>query len=534
MRPRYKMLASNVRTRVSPSGMTVYSTPGLYSTPVRSLFVAGLALLALASVAAPAQAQRTPVYQSGTLGASSNIAKYFANGLIGDGSGLLGDTNGKGVNPFAVTDVIGLGVCSNSAVTNGPFQAFCLGHDATGALLTIDSYGGAAAGDFRVRKNGAYYVWPGSGAGTTLGPTTSTIGALAVWNNTGGTLLRDAYNAPVAHIMNFPASFAGVPVDAFSVHVGAVPTNAIPAGVMQGIVSKMTVPATYNNAPWPPTNFSAYMMNNNSVATSSAVGYFAAMGTTVDGSQNDGFNVIMSNSDPFTYGAGTGRDFSSHIGLELDFAYMKKGAAAPTGTLIGIFMAGASEVSPTTSYAINIGSLGGGTIAPWGVAYTTSDGAATVFASAGSVAGAPSAASQPIVFNSWDAASARKQVYLYSDALGDLIVKTPATRAFLVQNDAGQLTFAAYTVASAVNNAQTVGSATGDPVIFQAAGTDTNIPITVSPKGTGTTLVGNIRVTQATWPNNQACIAGQFTMDATYLYGCTADNTVKRIAWVAF
>jgi hypothetical protein len=34
--------------------------------------------------------------------------------------------------------------------------------------------------------------------------------------------------------------------------------------------------------------------------------------------------------------------------------------------------------------------------------------------------------------------------------------------------------------------------------------------------------------------SSEACTAGTFWIDATYVYGCTATNTVKRVAWVTF
>jgi hypothetical protein len=38
----------------------------------------------------------------------------------------------------------------------------------------------------------------------------------------------------------------------------------------------------------------------------------------------------------------------------------------------------------------------------------------------------------------------------------------------------------------------------------------------------------------ATWPNNQTCTAGEIMVDAGFIYVCTAANTVKRAALVAF
>lgn len=41
-------------------------------------------------------------------------------------------------------------------------------------------------------------------------------------------------------------------------------------------------------------------------------------------------------------------------------------------------------------------------------------------------------------------------------------------------------------------------------------------------------------VRQATWADNQTCSAGQIAADASFIYICTAANTVKRVALTAF
>lgn len=168
---------------------------------IRTL-TAAVALLCLGT--APVFAQRTPLYQSGTITARDAV-KFSTNGLVEKAGGLTGDANGRGLNPFSVTDgsvpgsasnVPGLGFCSNSNKTGGSSQynGFCFGHDADGnALLTVDSYAGLVGKALKVRINGVTYDFPGSGLGNVLGPDPDpTAGHLPLWN--GGKNLKSAHN----------------------------------------------------------------------------------------------------------------------------------------------------------------------------------------------------------------------------------------------------------------------------------------------------------------------------------------------------
>jgi hypothetical protein len=102
--------------------------------PHRLIFAA----LLLLPVLAWAQ-DRSPGYQSGLLGQSNDLAKITRNGQLQDAGGILGDTSGKGVNPFAVTDNQSTGLCFNTAPTRGQYHRLCFGHDASNnAIFDID------------------------------------------------------------------------------------------------------------------------------------------------------------------------------------------------------------------------------------------------------------------------------------------------------------------------------------------------------------------------------------------------------------
>jgi hypothetical protein len=151
--------------------------------PMRWIFAALAVLLACAG---PASAQRTPTYQGGAIH-PNDLGKFQANGGLTGVGGVLGDANGRGVNPFSILDVQDKGLCLNSAVTGGRYNALCLGHDANNnALITLDSYGGLNPTILNCRINGVLVtnclsggsvtslsIRPGTGLGSLPDPITS-------------------------------------------------------------------------------------------------------------------------------------------------------------------------------------------------------------------------------------------------------------------------------------------------------------------------------------------------------------------------
>lgn len=86
--------------------------------------------------------------------------------------------------------------------------------------------------------------------------------------------------------------------------------------------------------------------------------------------------------------------------------------------------------------------------------------------------------------------------------IGFEIIAKGAAPACIESN--GNFAFCAENVtASAVNRPEMRGSATGAAVTFQAAGSDSNVPIQITPKGTSLTLLGSICTITGTSP--QVC-----------------------------
>jgi len=99
---------------------------------------------------------------------------------VGGGGGYLGATN-----------------CSYDGPTTGPYHQLCLEPNATGGfgMLSYNAFNGASVQDLKFVINGASYVFPFSD-GFVVGPGSSTVGHIATWANTAGTLLADGGPAP--------------------------------------------------------------------------------------------------------------------------------------------------------------------------------------------------------------------------------------------------------------------------------------------------------------------------------------------------
>lgn len=138
--------------------------------------------------------QGATVYQNGTA-IPNHIAKFVTQGRIADAGGLLGDAAGIGLSPFAVTDAKGVGLCFNDAVTSGSYHSLCFGHDSSSQpIFTIDN---------------VVYGFAPTANGNILGPTTSTVGHIVLFNNGTGTLVKDSgYSLNLAVCLNAPGDGA--------------------------------------------------------------------------------------------------------------------------------------------------------------------------------------------------------------------------------------------------------------------------------------------------------------------------------------
>jgi len=143
------------------------------------------------------------VQQSGTV-TPGHPPSWVTNGVIGDGgaatSGNLSELGiaklggcAFGINGFPV----------GSPITN-PHNQLCAGVDNSHAYFALQSINGAPNVGLDFIINGVTYSFPGPGNGNVDGPPSSVDGDLAVFNGTGGTLLKDG--GPAANYVQTTAA----------------------------------------------------------------------------------------------------------------------------------------------------------------------------------------------------------------------------------------------------------------------------------------------------------------------------------------
>lgn len=84
---------------------------------------------------------------------------------------------------------------------------------------------------------------------------------------------------------------------------------------------------------------------------------------------------------------------------------------------------------------------------------------------------------------------------------------------------------------------QSAANGSGPTIVAATADAESTVPINLSPRGTAP-VISNSNIwavsSLTTWTDTQNCTPGWFTMDASYIYVCAATNTVKRVALSAF
>lgn len=142
---------------------------------------------ALIASCLPAMAQTgTPTKQSGNV-TPTHASCWTTNGIVQD--------CGTAAIPFLTTIGTvynGPSICAWSALSTAPgSQRICLGAtDAGGAQLSVQNFGTDSALPLSFLINGTAYQFPYT-IGGVVGPNSSVVGDLALWNNTVGSLLKD-------------------------------------------------------------------------------------------------------------------------------------------------------------------------------------------------------------------------------------------------------------------------------------------------------------------------------------------------------
>ena len=287
------------------------------------LAVAFLALF----LGSPALAQVAPL-QAGPW-TSGHAAMYGGNGgaqpILQDAGPAGGGSTGSGISEIGVTKrnpggatppyanggtgPYGSSVCIYDApITNTTgYHYICFDPNAQGGPLIATGYGGAATAlPLTFIVNGSTYQFPFTTSGV-IGPGTTVVGDLAVWNNTAGTLLKDVANLPLA---NMPLIGAGT----FLANItggSAVPTaQALPSTCnTSSCALGWTGSAWVNN-----TSIAAATATTATTATSATTAAGLQSGAVSYGSYDaTGHNLVMPQGN-ITSGAPAGAPAASGVG----------------------------------------------------------------------------------------------------------------------------------------------------------------------------------------------------------------------------
>lgn len=131
---------------------------------------------------------------------SGNARLMSGGGSPGPGLQPANNTN-PGTLPTGLGVVnSGLGFCDYTGYSNAAYNQMCWGFDGSGnGLIKLGRVGGGGALSLFFDVNGSISEYPGAGNGNILGPISSTINELVVWNNGTGTLVKDGAGVSVVH-----------------------------------------------------------------------------------------------------------------------------------------------------------------------------------------------------------------------------------------------------------------------------------------------------------------------------------------------
>jgi hypothetical protein len=141
-------------------------------------------------------AGRLPMY-SASGGGSQPIVQQSAPASGGSQSisELSLIARGTGTAPYVGqgTGYLGSRFCLYDGPTTGAYHQLCIDPNATGSkgLISYNAFGGASNQGFNFVLNGTTYTFPFSTSGV-VGPATTTVGHVATWADTTGTLLADS------------------------------------------------------------------------------------------------------------------------------------------------------------------------------------------------------------------------------------------------------------------------------------------------------------------------------------------------------
>jgi hypothetical protein len=430
------------------------------------------------------------VQQSGPI-VPFHVPVWGSNGVIMDGGSpqapavsALGMFNGSQC-PFGISSQAG----PNVGVT--PYSQFTICQTLTTSTLTFSGLNGASPPTVYFNIGGVNYAFPGPGNGNVSGPSSTTTGHFACWNNSAGTLLVDCGGPPgTASTANTGTSGTTLPflngANTFSGTDAFTGLVTIGTGTAQGSVGQIFE----SNAPAPPGGWNGYAslydpnrfdlggfpitweeFGNASPGAQTLVGTincpssdvgtagcfgvsgYAVSATTVneavggfftglgnaDSTQAWGFNAIVQNcvgTSSCTTNTGHSGNF---YGGEVDVNIFKEGGVAPTANVRGLYCTGASETAPTGEYScIEVANPGQGHgLTPWTIGFHVDDGAAVEGMQIGTTAAGNNVASMPLDMIGRTSGGTTEVAQVFARSTGDAVLQGGADGGAIIKGGFG-------------------------------------------------------------------------------------------------
>jgi hypothetical protein len=342
--------------------------------------LARFALAALALLAVQhALAQGVTVLQGGPFTAG-HIPEYVGAGssqpVVQDGGGAGGGlpgvnpseigitARGTGTPPFAGqgTGAFGANFCDLDAPTNNAtgYHYFCLSANAQGGpLMAVGAGGVAAALPFKFIVNGTTYTFPFTVGGIT-GPAVSTVGHIATWNNSIGTLLADGGAFSFANLTGtvscnqLPALTGNVTSVgcATTIGAGAVLSSMLSTGAASSNIGALggVLSGTLPNPTISPNSITTAMIANQTIISADiATNTLAysniaqAAANTVVGNPTSGIANLQNMAMPSCSGGTQASNWTTSSG----FGCATIGATIPTSPIRQTVAGGPVQTTPT-------------------------------------------------------------------------------------------------------------------------------------------------------------------------------------------
>lgn len=184
--------------------------------------------IVLGAVMAPALAFAQSTVLQGGAWTPGHVPQYVGQGsqqpVIMDGGGAAGGGTGANISELGIvarsptntypsagqgTGPLGTNACDYDApLTNATgYHYLCFSPNAQGGgLIAFGAGGTAAPTSLNFNVNGSTYQFPFTSGGGIVGPVSTTVGHLAVWNNTIGTALADAAGVTLGQLPSIGAN----------------------------------------------------------------------------------------------------------------------------------------------------------------------------------------------------------------------------------------------------------------------------------------------------------------------------------------